>query len=587
MRWIPRDVPDETAAAALATEARVSPIIARLLIARGIRGAAEAQRFLAPSFSHLHSPFLMLGMRQAAERLRAAIARKEKILIYGDYDADGTIAVVVLKTAIELCGGSCEYHVPHRIRDGYGMKDDVLERAAAEGVRLIISVDTGIRAFAAGETARRLGLDLIVTDHHLPQADGVPHAVAVLNPNQLGCEYPCKALCGAGVAFKLAQAIMESAGLARLLPSFLKVVAIATIADAVPLVGENRVFAKLGLEALRKPVNPGLKALLEVAQVNGGRTLTTGEVAFRLAPRLNAAGRMDVARDVIDLFSVRDVGQAKTIAERLNRLNSERQEEEQRILHEIDARLAEDRALRDAWCMVVDGESWHKGVIGIAASRLLDRYSRPVLVITRDGAEAQGSARSIDAFHMLEALESCAHLFTRFGGHKHAAGFALPSDRIGELRAHLDARARACLRPEDLQPTLVCDAEIALNQVSSALYTDLCRMEPFGMGNPEPVFVARRVLLVAPPHIVKDKHVKLRVRQATSGTATPRSIPRVFDALGWRLAERVAQDGISERDSLDLAFTVVENCHPDFGGLELSVCDFARSAVATANTDKS
>ena len=251
--------------------------LARLLVMRGISEAEAAEQFLTPSLSHLHSPYLMAGMKPAVDRIEAAIENKEPILIYGDYDVDGTTAIVILKTAIELCGGTAEFHVPHRIRDGYDMRDDVIERAAAAGIRLIISVDMGIRAFAPAETARRLGVDLIVTDHHLPGPQGVPAALAVVNPNQAGCGYPCKALCGAGVAFKLAQALIErripEGDRTRLLKSFMKVVAIATIADAVPLTGENRVFAKLGLEGLRSPVNPGLKALLEVAQLSHGRTL--------------------------------------------------------------------------------------------------------------------------------------------------------------------------------------------------------------------------------------------------------------------------------------------------------------------------
>src|SRR5690242_9249086 len=285
-------------------------------------------------------------MKAAVERLAAAIARKEDILIYGDYDVDGTTAIIILKTAIELCGGAADFHVPHRIREGYGMKDDVIEQAAAAGVRLIISVDTGIRAFTAADTAERLGIDLIVTDHHLPGSEGVPRSLAVVNPNQPGCEYPCKALCGAGVAFKLAQALMEKrlAGkdLSRLLMSFMKVVAIATIADAVPLTGENRVFTKLGLDALRRAVNPGLKALLEMAQIPSTRPPTSGEIAFRIAPRLNAAGRMDVARDVVDLFSVKDAERAREIAARLDRLNADRQEEERRILQDIDSRFEKE-----------------------------------------------------------------------------------------------------------------------------------------------------------------------------------------------------------------------------------------------------
>jgi len=455
MKWLPKSV-DESRILALVEEFRAIPdlrlngnlrlttTLARLLVMRGIQDAASAQNFLVPTLAHLHSPYLMSGMKAAVERLDAAIERKEGILIYGDYDVDGSTAIVILKTAIELCGGCADFHVPHRIREGYGMKDDVIERAAAAGIRLIISVDTGIRAFAAAETAERLGVDLIVTDHHLPGQDGIPKALSVLNPNQAGCEYPCKALCGAGVAFKLAQALMEKRltdkDQPRLLTSFMKLVAIATIADAVPLTGENRVFAKLGLDALRRAVNPGLKALLEVAQVPQTRPPTSTEIAFRIAPRLNAAGRMDVARDVIELFSVKDAARAREIAGRLDQLNSERQEEERRILEAIEIRFEQEPTLHDAYCVVIDGEGWHRGVIGITATRVVERYGRPALVLSHDGEEAHGSGRSIRAFHLLDALESCRELFTRYGGHSHAVGFSLPSVRVPELRAHLDQR---------------------------------------------------------------------------------------------------------------------------------------------------
>ena len=457
MRWIANPLHSPKArvlqAALQDSKLRVSPsalpVLADLLVGRGIDEPEAAAHFLAPALSDLHDPLRMSGMKSALDRLEAALERKEKVLIYGDYDVDGTTAIVVLKTAIELCGGAAEFHVPHRIREGYGMRDEVIERAAADGVRLIISVDTGIRAFAAAETARRTGIDLIVTDHHLPGTDGVPHALAVVNPNQNGCDYPCKHLCGAGVAFKLAQGLMQrrldarlnANDQSRLLMSFMKVVAIATIADAVPLLGENRVFAKLGLQGLRRPVNVGLKALLEVAKLGDGRALTATEVAFRVAPRLNAAGRMDAARDVVDLFNEKDVERARQIAGRLDQLNAERQEEERRIMDSIERRLADEPALREAYCMVLDGEGWHRGVIGITASRVVDRHRRPTLVISREGDEAYGSGRSIPAFHLLHAIESCPELFSRYGGHAHAVGFALPSCERGET-----ARASRCLR---------------------------------------------------------------------------------------------------------------------------------------------
>jgi single-stranded-DNA-specific exonuclease len=602
MRWVLKTADEasvQTFAAALSAPTslglknpELAATVARLLLTRGISGIDAAQPFLAPSLSHLHSPFLMAGMKLAIDRVETAIDNKETILIYGDYDVDGTTAIVILKAAIELCGGTADFHVPHRIRDGYDMRDDVIERAAAAGIKLIISVDMGIRAFAPAATARRLGVDLIVTDHHLPGPQGVPSALAVINPNQADCSYPCKALCGAGVAFKVAQALiarrMPEKDHERLLRSFTKMVAIATIADAVPLVEENRVFARLGLEGLRSPVNPGLKALLEVAQLSG-KTLNSGEVAFRIAPRINAAGRMDLARDVIDLFNVKDPVQARELANRLDRLNGDRQEEERRILQSITSRFEEKPDLREAFCIVIDGEGWHRGVIGITATRVVERYGRPSLVISCDGEQAHGSGRSIAAFHLLNALESCAGLFTRFGGHSHAVGFSLPSARVPELRAHLDSYARARLTLADFEPSLNFDAEISFDQVHPELFQAVQRLQPFGVGNPQPVFVVRGVRLVAPPRVLKEKHVKLKLAVAENRELATGSWRNkiTFDALGWNLAERCQQAALQPGDHLDIAFTIDNNDHPEYGGLELSIRDFKSQAKATSADDSS
>ena len=618
----------------LTAPSRVLPVLADLLVRRGIAEPETAQRFLAPTLDHLHEPLQMSGMKVALDRLDAAVERKEKILIYGDYDVDGTTAIVILKTAIELCGGAADFHVPHRIREGYGMRDEVIERAASEGVRLIISVDTGIRAFAAADAARRTGVDLIVTDHHLPGLDGVPRALAVVNPNQAGCDYPCKHLCGAGVAFKLAQGLMQrrldAKDQSRLLMSFMKVVAIATIADAVPLLGENRVFAKLGLEGLRRPVNPGLKALLEVAKLGDGRELTSTEVAFRIAPRVNAAGRMDVARDVVELFSVKDVERAREIAGRLDKLNSERQDEERRIMESIERRLEEEPTLREAYCMVIDGEAWHRGVIGITATRVVERYGRPTLVISREADEAHGSGRSIPAFHLLNAIESCPELFSRYGGHAHAVGFALPCANVEKLREHLDNYARARLTTADFEPQLEFDRELPLDEVTPELQRALTLLEPFGMENPEPVFTAKAVRLMTPPQAVKEKHARLKIAPAqaaipsqngiatqnggmgapplrartnasteNAGTidsesfdhavqvaedpssAVPTSAPSwrsniTFKAMAWGLRESCDRLQLLAGDRLDIAYTLGLNDHPEFGGLELTLRDIVR-----------
>lgn len=579
MRWSFSN-PDADQVETLCAEAKVSPIVARLLALRGIT-AANAINFLSPSLDHLHSPYLMRGMTAAVERLSAAIANKEGILIYGDYDVDGTTAVVILKTAIELCGGAADFHVPHRIKEGYGIKDDVIERAAAGGIKVVISVDTGIRAFQAAETARRVGIDLIVTDHHLPEAhEGVPNAWAVLNPNQQGCDYPCKELCGAGVAFKIAQALFakfkDASDQAKLVPSFLKMVAIATIADAVPLVGENRTFARLGLEGLRRPVNGGLKALMEVSGLTGERAIGAGDVGFRLGPRINAAGRMDVARDVIELFTCKDQDRCKDIAEKLNQLNLERQAEEQRIVAEIDEQLAKEPDLTGKFCMVFDGDGWHRGVVGIVASRVVEKTGRPALVIAKEGDEAHGSGRSITAFHLLNALESCHDLFTRFGGHAHAVGFAMPSQDVPALKQRLNTYAQTMLKPEDLLPELNIDAEIPLSLVTPDLLDSLGQLEPFGHGNREPVFSSCGVSLLLPPRILKEKHIKLRVNQRLPNVKASFN----YEAVGWRMAERAQAAALQSGDNLDVAYKIGLNFHPDFGGLELTLEDFRRSVPA-------
>ncbi len=576
MRWVQRHF-DFQAASRLVSEAKISPLIATLLAARGITNSPEAHDFLNPSLEALYSPYEMLGMEAAVERLMAAIAKKEKVLIYGDYDVDGTTATVILKTAIELCGGRADFHVPHRLLEGYGMRDEVIEKAAADGVHLIISVDTGIRAFAAAETASKLGLDLIVTDHHLPGAEGVPKALAVLNPNQEGCDYPCKHLCGAGVAFKIAQALLEKTDRTRLIPSFLKIVAIATIADAVPLTGENRIFVSLGLEGLRKPVNPGLRELLGICKIQS-RELSTQDIAFRVAPRLNAAGRMDVAKDVVELFTTKDANRARDVAQHLNKLNGDRQEEEARIMAAIEKELTENAALKDRYSLVLDGAEWHRGVIGICASRVVERTFRPALVIARHDGEAHGSGRSIPSFHLLNALESCADLFSRFGGHKHAVGFALPEDRVPALRERLEAYAKQHLKAEDFVPEVHYDIELPLSEISEKLYAILQKLEPFGMGNPEPIFVGRGARLVGPARLLKEKHVKMRLApQATAG-----KFQRSFEALAWRQSARLQAEPLAMNDALDVAYTLDFNDHPDFGGLQLIVSDWKKCAAQAA-----
>ena len=595
-RWILPD-PDPQTVAALQAQLACPEPIAHLLAARNI---TDPTRFLNPTLDDLHSPALLLGMASAVTRIQRAVAQNEPILIYVDYDVDGTTATVLLKTAIDRIAApdkptQVTYHVPHRLREGYGIQNVRLAEAAAAGVRLVISVDTGIRAFEAAEEAKSLGLDLIVTDHHLPDGvEGVPEAVAVINPAQSGCPYPNKHLCGAGVAFKLAHALLAAHASTEpqqtrlrevILPSFLKLVAIATIADSVELTGENRAIVWLGLRELANPIQPGLRALMQVAKLPLDRSPTAKEVGFALAPRINAAGRMDIASDVVELFLARDPHRAETLARKLDTLNQDRRASEAAALEAIELQLL---SLRDAAgdyapeCIVLDHPEWHRGVIGILASRVVDRTQRPALVMSTEDGQAHGSGRSIPGYHLLDAI-SAAHLtdpdplFTRFGGHAHAVGFSLPSDRMTLLRERIKSHSSARLTSQMLIPQLFCDVELAAADFCRDLYQWLLRCAPFGMGNPEPVFVTRNLTLSAAPRLIKERHLCLPLTACADG--------KPLSALGWSRngqktwPERVAANNLSAGSSIDIVYRLRENQHPTFGGLELELIDLEVSEI--------
>jgi single-stranded-DNA-specific exonuclease len=579
-RWILAE-PHAEAAEALAAAARLPLVLAELLVARGITQADEAFAFLNPEAAQLCDPMLMLGMAAAVDRLEAAIARQEPVLLYGDYDVDGTTAVVLLKTAIEMLGGTARFHVPHRLLEGYGLQSSVLEAAYADGVRLVITVDTGMRAFAEAETARKLGLDLIITDHHLLQAgDAVPIALAILNPNQPDCAYPEKSLCGAAIALKLAQAVLERRDPARTrektLPSFLKMAAIATIADAVPLRGENRVIAALGLKELRRPAGAGLRALFQAAALDPAAKEITGfEVAFRLAPRINAAGRMDVASEVIELFCTRDAGRAFELAGKLERLNRERRDTEALALTAIEKRLAGDGELATELAsdrlLLIDGDGWHRGVIGILASRVVERTAKPAIVVSVEDGVAHGSGRSVDGFQLLNAIESCGDLFTRFGGHAFAVGFAMPAEALPELKRRLRMYAEEHLAAREPEHLLHIHAVLPLDRITPVLAGWLRKLEPLGHGNPEPLFVARRARLVSAPRLMKERHLRLELMQDSDSSAAPVGSTGVIRAVGWNLAARSAVLGLTKGSLIDIAYRIRENDHPQYGGLEVEI----------------
>ena len=565
MRWIIREH-DTEQAASLAQTLQISPIVAGLLISRGYADHESAYNFLHPSYDQLHDPALMLGMREAVRRILRAIDSGEKILVYGDYDVDGTTGTVVLRRALGMLGAQTGFHVPHRFTEGYGIQQPALEKALSEGYGLVVSVDCGIRAFDPLYWARDHGLDVIVTDHHLPdEGEGAPPAFAVLNPNQLGCNYPDKNLAGVGVAFKLAHALFRERGRESQINGFLKMVAIGTVADVARLVGENRAIVSLGLADLPNARNPGLRALLDVAGCNDGQPRTAYDLGFRLGPRINAAGRMDAATAVVELFETKDQSEAKSLAEHLDSRNRERRS----VQLEIEGRaLAEFEGSSEAAPMshvaVIAGDGWHRGVIGIAASKIAEKLHRPCVVISLDGDDGHGSARSIEAYHLLDGLTGCADLFEKFGGHSHAAGLSIKRKNIPEFRRRLNEHAASHLSDEDMVPSIRIDAKLPANEISLALADDLLSLEPFGAGNPRPLFMTDDLHVVTEPRVIKEKHLKFRV----AGAGQPS-----IDTIWWGGVETLRGRTLTPSERIELAYTIEPNTWQGETRLQLCVRD--------------
>ncbi len=559
---------DEGAASALAAAIGVPPVVARLLVQRGVTSADEAKRFLSPSIDHLHDPWLMADLGTAVERIEAALAAGERIAIHGDYDADGITATVMLRRMLELLGGNVVHFIPDRMRDGYGLRVEAIERLHAEGIGLVVSVDCGIRSFDAALRARELGLDLVVTDHHEPDAE-LPSAVAVLNPRRPDCSYPDKHLSGAGVVLKLIQALCLRSGHEAWLSGFLKIAAIGTLADVVPLLGENRVIAKLGLELLsRGPNKVGLRALMEVAGL-ANRRIDSHEVSFQLAPRLNAAGRMSTAEVAMRLLLASDEAmgdEARQLAARLDEENARRQREEQELVDAARAVIESDPEVGGRGALVVAGGKWHRGVIGIVASKLVDCYYRPVVVLSIQGETAHGSCRSISAFDMLEALEGCREHLKTFGGHTMAAGLTLETSKIAAFRDAFASFAEARLGPDDLVPRLRIDQELGFSRIDRALLDALEKMGPFGPGNPRPVFWAPGVEITDGPRRLKERHLKMALRHQG----------RLMRAVAWRAADREAFF-LENRSAVDVAFSLDRNTYNGETYVNVTVADVRRA----------
>ena len=559
---------DEPAATALAEALRIAPTVARLLCQRGLSDPEQAARFLNPSLEHLHDPMALADMGVAVDRIMKAIAAKERIAIHGDYDVDGVTSTVILRRALELLGADVVHFIPERLKDGYGLQPAALDRLHADGVALVISVDCGIRGADAARRARELGVDLIITDHHEPDAE-LPAALAVINPKRRDCSYPDKNLAGVGVALKVVQALCTRAGREQWLPGFVKVAAIGTLADVVPLVGENRVIAKIGLDLLTKgPHKVGLRALLDVSGLSG-KAIDSYHISFMLAPRVNAAGRMstpDIATRLL-LASDETMGEeARQLAQLLDSENVRRQDEEAATLAAAKKIVQTDPEIGAPTVIVVAGEGWHRGVIGIVASKLVDAFRRPAIVLSIEDGVAHGSCRSIPGFDMLGALERCAPLFIRFGGHKQAAGLTIEAGRIRELRAAVNAVADETLGPDDLMPRLHIDGDLSFRTITELVASGIASLAPFGAGNPRPVFSARRVEIVDGPRKLKERHLKMSLKQDG----------RIFRAVAWRAAER--HDYLAEhKAAVDVAFSLEQNQYNGSTYLELTLADLRGS----------
>jgi len=564
---------DEAAAAALSESLKIGLVTARLLCQRGIVSPGEAARFLKPSLDHLHDPFALADMGVAVERVLGAISRKERVAIHGDYDVDGITSTVILERMIAALGGQVTHFIPERIRDGYGLQVPAVERLHGDGVRLIISVDCGIRSMDAARRAADLGIDLIITDHHEPGRE-LPRALAVINPKRPDCSYPDKNLAGVGVALKLVQALCARSGREKWLPGFVKIAAIGTLADVVPLVGENRVIAKIGLELLsRGPHKVGLRALLDASGLTG-KTIDSYHVSFILAPRVNAAGRMATPDIAVRLLLATDdamAEEARALAAQLNEENLRRQDQEREILAEARRAIENDPDIGAHSVLVVAGEGWHRGVIGIVASKLVDAFHRPAVVISIEDGVGHGSCRSIGAFDMLGAIEACGTHLVRFGGHKMAAGLTLEAGALKAFRSALQAHGDDHLGPDDLRPRLRIDARLGLDAIKGRLVEDVLSLEPFGLGNPRPVFCAGPVEIVDGPRRIKERHLKMAVRQHG----------RIFRAIAWRSVER-EPFLVEHRGALDVAFSLTQNTFNGETNTELTLADMRAPALSPA-----
>lgn len=561
-KWTSRE---EDVAKGLAEHARLLPVVARILVRRGIRTPEELSKYLTPKLSDLYDPFLMDGMEVAVNRLNRAIGHKEKILIYGDYDVDGTTAVALVYTYLRRMTTAIDYYIPDRYDEGSGVSFKGIDYAREKGCTLIIALDCGIKSGDKVEYAHKLDIDFIICDHHVPD-EVLPQAVAILNPKVPGSKYPFSELCGCGVGFKFMQAFAMSNGTSmRALYDLLDLVAVSIVADIVPIVDENRILALHGLRNLNRNPAIGLKGIIDVSGIQS-KELDSSDIIFKIGPRINASGRMQSGRESVDLLLTRSMKEAKTMSHHINEYNNKRRELDRKITREANSIVESYSDIEDRKVIIVYDPTWHKGVIGIVASRLSEKYNRPTIVLSDASEEfVCGSVRSVEGVDMYALIESCKGILENFGGHPYAVGLTLRKGRLHEFIQQVSAKAEKTVAATAFQPRYDVDAEISFDEITPMLRRQIRRLAPFGPGNEKPLFLTRGVVCMTPPRILgkSKKHLKMLL-------SMPQRSP-LLPAFGYNLSQYFTP--ISRGVPFDVIYTVEEHSRMGKKMVQLLIVD--------------
>lgn len=561
-RWVRNEGPSAEAVTTLSAQLNINPYLTSILLQRGIDTFDKARLFFRPSLDHLHDPFLMMDMGKAVERLHRAIIGQEKILIYGDYDVDGTTSVALVFSYLQTFYTNCEYYVPDRYSEGYGVSQEGIEYAVSNGFSLIITLDCGIKASDKVTFANLHGIDFIICDHHLPDAD-IPNAVAVLDPKREDCSYPYTELSGCGLGFKLIQAYARTHRNEEEVYDYLDLVAVSIASDIVPITGENRILAAFGLKKLNENPSPGLKALKEIAAIRND--LDISGIVFTLGPRINAAGRIAHAKGAVKLLIAETEEEAMTLAQAINEKNDQRRVVDLDITSEALAMIEGDEQLRNSHSTVLFKNTWSKGVIGIVASRCIEKYYRPTIILTESNNKITGSARSVNGFDLYEAIEACGDLLDKFGGHRHAAGLTLDFKNLEAFRNRFEQEVAKRITEEMKTPVITIDTEIALDAITPKFMSILKQMAPFGPESLNPVFEANNLLIAHSLSSFKERHVRFFVKQENGTTVLP--------VVGFDMVKYY--DQLSNGNPFRMAFTIEENTYNGNTTLQLRVKDLA------------